>query len=1017
MDNKKRLRPKIPRYTEFLSVDDLKLKTGLEKEEFPEFIVKELIDNSLDAVESQPQIITPEISISIKHFDNKIKIAVSDNGTGISESIIKELVDLEYTFSDKVTYCSPSRGRMGHAISCIFGMPYALSEGGDTAVSERGDPVVIESLGRRYYVKVASDPADLNKELSLCISRQESMENIPGTKFIVTIPIEETEHKISFRHIVENFALVNPHAHFIYSDDERTKEYEPMIDSSTKWSKYLPTERIPPRWYSESIFNKLIKSSLDHNRRITLKAFVGSFKGITERNKINLICDEFPNVKYLAQLSSDRYSKLLYVMQNETSHYCKDLGFVGENNFKKFIEQQLLIMPGKIWYKHIINTIKIPYIIECVVAESSYAINYDFFAINFSPVVSYSSFKSFKESLQFKIRDVDGKDDSNSSIGYSELRKRAGIPTLVDIKTSSKSGYYFILHIVSPHIIVLDKGKTRVNITAQMLKDIYSIIWDVSAEVRSKPDTKTKKETIKNNDLKINEAVFEILPQAVEEATENNKYLVNARGLFYVVRRLILQKHVHIKDLDYNYFSQDILKAYKEKHPLPNVYFDARGFLYEPHTGTVTQVGELEIRNYEFPEWNHNKILYIEKKGILNTLQAAKIAEKYDMAILAGEGYSTEAAKLLLKKGHKDENYIIIILHDCDPDGYNIARTLRADPSGILSDYHIDVIDIGLKYDDAVKMNLISEEYYRDKDIPQGLDLTDDEKEFFKIIPKEKLSKDNIESIKDNEIYDEGDIKKKKKKNKKIEGYSHRYEINAMTPAQMIAFIENKLQFGFLDFIPEEFKDGKDVETMCRSIKKDCYFLEELETLDDTIDCANEILCRTDLFDKLAKAKPHLKLTDDLVKLKNQTEAYRSQDFNDLQDKEQAVIKKFNRLLIELSYPEETPIRYKLDQKLIPNDEVLSNYAQKQYDDKINSLITERIMSLLNIEEIMKNAYMEKPRFENIIETVKEELLDNIEEGWKDLIKNKTNDTVQENIKSLSEEQLKSIIEKHLRDV
>ncbi len=1012
MVKKERVPSKTPRYNDFLEADGLTVKTGFTRKDFPKFILKELIDNALDAVESRSQLVTPRISISIKHFDNKIKISVSDNGEGISERIINELVDLKFSFSDKIDYCSPSRGRMGHAISCILGMPYALR--GEDPV----EPVVIESLGTRYYVEVASDSADLNDDRSFFRVSPENMENIPGTKIIVTIPDEKGVLVGFGRDIVARFAMVNPHAHITYSATYKFfniqhEVYDPIIDSSTNKWKYLPNEPIPPRWYEENIFKKHIKSLLADNKYknkpITLISFISSFRGLND-NKIKRICANFPGVKNLSFLDSNRYGKLLKLMRDETTPHAKDLGFVGEHNFKEFIEKHFSVIPGKIWYEQIINENEIPYIVECVLAESSNTYGEDFFAINFSPA-AYSSFTT----LELKK----AKDGSNS-IGYYDFRKKAEIPYTFK-STSTKSHYLFILHIISPHINVLDKGKTRVNITEQMVNDIFSIIWDVSAEVRSKPAT--KKKSTKDKAITSTDAVIEILPQAVEEATENNKYLVNVRGLYYVVRRYLLKKYEHISSLGYNHFSQKILKAYKEKqHPLPNVYSDARGFLYEPHTGTVTQVGDLEIRDYEFPEWNHNKILYIEKKGLLNTLQSAKIAEKYDMAILAGEGYSTEAAKILLQKGHKDENYLIIVFHDCDPDGYNIARTLRKDTSGMLSDYHIDVIDIGLKYQDAVKMNLIYEPYARKKDIPQGLDLTADEKEFFKIVPKKNLSKDDREVIKDDDTdtsiplssYTEDDATPQKGK-KRIRGYSKRYEINAMTPAQMISFIENKLQFGFIDFTSEEFKDGRDVKTMCQAIRKDCYLLGEIETPDDTIDCAHEILCRSDLFQKLAEAKPHLKLTDDLVRLKNQTEEYRRLDFNDLQDNEQVVIRKFNRLLIELAYPEETPVSHKLDQKVIPNDDILSKYAQKEYDDKINSLITERVMGLLSIEEIIKNASIEKPQFENLIEAVKAALLENVEEGWKDLIRSKTDDTVQENIKLLSVEQLKLIIEKYLQ--
>src|SRR5262249_26914699 len=152
--------------------------------------------------------------------------------------------------------------------------------------------------------------------------------------------------------------------------------------------------------------------------------------------------------------------------------------------------------------------------------------------------------------------------------------------------------------------------------------------------------------------------------------------------------------------------------------------------LYEPHSGRQTPLGTREVDAYQFPAWLYNKILYIEKKGLWPTLQAAQLAERYDLAVIAAEGYASEAARVLFAHAHRHEQYQLFVLHDADPHGYNIARTLQ-DETARMPGYHVDVIDLGLRLEDGLARGLQIEEFTRKKALPSGLTLTDREREYF----------------------------------------------------------------------------------------------------------------------------------------------------------------------------------------------------------------------------------------------------------------------------------------------
>src|SRR5262249_17805348 len=189
--------------------------------------------------------------------------------------------------------------------------------------------------------------------------------------------------------------------------------------------------------------------------------------------------------------------------------------------------------------------------------------------------------------------------------------------------------------------------------------------------------------------------------------------------------------------LQSSYFEQDLLPAYEREHgPIllpdgrPAIYREARGTLYEPHTGKAVALGTCDVEDYRFPSWLFDKILFIEKQGLWPVFQDARLAERYDMAIVAGEGYATEACRVLFRNADKDRDYQLFVLHDADPFGYNIARTLREETAR-MPGYRVGVIDIGLGLQDALDRGLETEEFTRQKALPAALQLSGLEAEYF----------------------------------------------------------------------------------------------------------------------------------------------------------------------------------------------------------------------------------------------------------------------------------------------
>ncbi len=261
------------------------------------------------------------------------------------------------------------------------------------------------------------------------------------------------------------------------------------------------------------------------------------------------------------------------------------------------------------------------------------------------------------------------------------------------------------------------------------------------------------------------EMVFEVLPRAIANAGTN----FSARDLYYAVRPLAYD-HVEWesgKQLDYRYFSQGLLTEYQEREGLiAGLWRDARGHLHEPHTGKSVGLGTREVAAYEFPEYVFDKVLYVEKEGELSKLKAARLAERYDMAICSGKGQPTEAVRTLFERAEGGD-YQLFVFHDADLDGYSIARVM-AEETRRMPGYSVDVVDIGLTVEDALEMNLVYEPFSRKKDISWELRI--------------RLSDVAREYLYQRERYGRG-----------IRG--RRFELNAILPdTRRIEYIEQKLR-------------------------------------------------------------------------------------------------------------------------------------------------------------------------------------------------------------------------------
>jgi DNA topoisomerase-6 subunit B len=120
------------RTMEFFTKKNLTMQIGHDEPLWPLALVKELIDNSLDACEQEG--VTPSIKVVVAPD----AMTVQDNGPGLPQATLEQALDYSVFASDKSYYVGPTRGQLGNALKCVWAGPF-VSHGGRGCIEVTAD--------------------------------------------------------------------------------------------------------------------------------------------------------------------------------------------------------------------------------------------------------------------------------------------------------------------------------------------------------------------------------------------------------------------------------------------------------------------------------------------------------------------------------------------------------------------------------------------------------------------------------------------------------------------------------------------------------------------------------------------------------------------------------------------------------------------------------------------------------------------------------------------------------------
>jgi hypothetical protein len=216
--------------------------------------------------------------------------------------------------------------------------------------------------------------------------------------------------------------------------------------------------------------------------------------------------------------------------------------------------------------------------------------------------------------------------------------------------TLKSANYDIVLSLVTPYVQLAGDGKEPVLPPfGNAIEEALRRACNAAHRLMERPA----------GSMSIKEAAYSVMEEAYLKASGNGEYPANARQIMYAARGKILELTSR-QNMDDAYFTQNLLPDFIEDNPELTanwrVAYDARGHFIEPHTNHEIGLGTIEVDEYlesepeiglavslegsemyptRGPLNRYQTILFVEKEGFMPLLEAAQIAERFDVGIMS----------------------------------------------------------------------------------------------------------------------------------------------------------------------------------------------------------------------------------------------------------------------------------------------------------------------------------------------------------------------------------------------
>jgi hypothetical protein len=698
--------------------------TGQPSQNWGRYVVKELVDNALEAVEGTE---SPVVTVRLRRVGRGSRswirrVEVEDNGPGIDGDTLRQIADVEAFGGTKRHYALPTRGTQGNALMTVIGIQ-SLADGG---------PLQIETRGTEYALPVDESVVDAVPAVRV---EKRGPSDTEGTAVRVEFGESGTRwaRGDSIYRTLYGFSALNPHVQFEVvtvgpgEDPRVTIGSGSCGDSATRYAQKSGATTGRALWFSDSSFSERLKADLRAAPDLSLEQFVSEFDGLSSRKKRRAVLEKVDvdrsapigdvfggqNGRFRGGAARD----LLQAMKAETTARAESglpstLGSVGaalKRGARRLLEHR--------------EERPISDLVERLQSDG-------FGGDSWEDLALYYRGSGAKETggkrvpFVFEVAAIPFLGGSllngtqhrfgiNQSVAYSapnaavEISHAGGASDTSHRSTAAAFGdaahpFAVVSNLTCPNLSFQDKGKQSFatgpfeNVISEVVgktlrkyeRELRPALNEATRDDRPEP-------TLQNKAPKgfIKDAVFDLFGAVYEEATEGGRFSITMRQLFYKMRPAFQRYAKRAgykwkcsatptdrKELALNYdtftgyvgeYEQDVLGKRV-------VHRDERGFFVEPHSERRVELSTKKVRQYDpaaAVSEECGTLLYVEKKGFYEQIHVDfEITKRYDVGLICAEGYNTGAGRDLVEKIRRENPGVrLLLLTDLDVGGLGIA--------------------------------------------------------------------------------------------------------------------------------------------------------------------------------------------------------------------------------------------------------------------------------------------------------------------------------------------------------
>lgn len=651
---------------DYFTEDGLLKQVGLGQENWNQIIVKELIDNALDAIE-------PLLEKKVFIEATSESLGIYDNGTGIKKEIVRDIYDFGNYVSQNRNYITASRGKQGNGLKTIISICYIQ---GFHLLWHTEEGIILEGIIDSEQLKYGKLKVDFSEV------------GTTDNRGIEIVGFNQSERFIGY--YFEGYAECNPDVSFYLN------YFGNRINNLAKSEGVDKSKNISIAYYDYDSYQNFIIYTQDGN--MTYKQFLENVFGTRIKNKSNIKSkikdidfksEEF--IKDFLMLKEDQQTKKYTLLRKQL------IGL--ENVLMTTVEIVDNETPRGM------NDKVIPCIIEFSIKKNAFKND---IARKYSSIECY-----INNSITYR-----GAASITFKSGWYKIGNKSQYGEDLYDLLHDMNNFSFVFHIISPYLKYTDAGKTRIDVSS---------FWNEFLEKLNKAIAKENRKFSSGNKRVSNRDVMRnFVTDAFNKASDNGRYAITARQIWYKMREI---SGIEEKKNTYADFTQNILTEWIDDNPEyeDKINFSDRGNFYVD--GSQNGLGTANVRSFinsigtaqnifkcyggissnihiepDFDlRYKYDKVLYIEKTGFDAIFKAEKIGEKYNMIIVSGQGFSTRAAKTLLYQ-FQMMGMKLYCLHDLDISGIYILDSFATPNKKFKNVIHME--NLGVTLEDMKKYNI-----------------------------------------------------------------------------------------------------------------------------------------------------------------------------------------------------------------------------------------------------------------------------------------------------------------------